>query len=151
MLPTTPKLLILDFDGVLAIPYTNPEEPYPQVINQLQTLHARGNILAVASFNPMCLIALERWQVKHLFTGIRAGCNNKLNDQEIYTDQVHRIDLQKSKQIINLLDNELKYHQHLPVLFLDDDPKNIENVNDKLHHVETILIDNSIGLFLENN
>jgi len=53
------KLLIFDFDGVLAIKWTNPELHYPQIPKIIQSLSEK-HVLGVASYNPNAETAIRR-------------------------------------------------------------------------------------------
>ncbi len=66
------KVNIFDFDGVLGVPWTHPEQPFPKVKEGLQKLHDAGKKLLLASYNPNVQVVMNRWGVRHLFSGIRA-------------------------------------------------------------------------------
>lgn len=140
------RLYFLDMDGVLAIPYSMPEQPYAHTIVLLQSLHAAGHTLCAVSFNPRAYTVLRAWGVEHLFTAIRAGCNQPWSgDKADYSDETHRIDISKSNQISDILTTELRNIPHDSVWFYDDDPVNIGNVGMCHPNIVTWLVDHREG------
>jgi HAD superfamily phosphatase (TIGR01681 family) len=141
------KVLVFDFDGVLAITWTNPELHFPQIPALLKAL-SKKHILCVASYNPRAKIAIEAWDLHHHFTCIRAGANHHWEGE--YDENV-RADLCKSKQIVSMVD-ELKGlgHDIDDIMFFDDDTININVVNEKLPHVTTVLINKYKGIRMED-
>ena len=137
------SIYIFDFDGVLAIPWTQPEIPFPNVIVFLRDLHSTGKKLCLASYNPAAVRALESWGVSNLFTAMRAGSNKPWSGN--YTEE-YRIGMSKSKQIKDMLVNELYPHKAEDCVFFDDTIENIALVNRELPQVHTILIDTIRGL-----
>lgn len=114
------KILILDFDAVMAIAWSEPEEPYPGVVDLLRKISTRSDVhLCMASFNPLAIDALKRWGVYELFTAVRAGSNDPNGD---------RTNLSKSSQIKSMITSELKHVKDYAIAFYDDDFKNIGNV-----------------------
>lgn len=149
MYKMTKRLLVFDFDGVLGIKWTMPEEYFPQIPQLLEQL-AKDNLLCVASYNPRAELAIKSWGLDKHFVCMRSGANHVWND--IY-EESHRVDLSKAVQIINMIENEIKEledHQQTEVVFFDDDPVNIKLVNEKLPNVKTVLIDGDVGLNLED-
>jgi len=45
------RLLVFDFDGVLGVKHTHPEEHFKQISRLIRHL-AKDNLLCVASYNP---------------------------------------------------------------------------------------------------
>ena len=141
-----PKVIFLDFDGVLAIKWTIPELYFPQIPEVLSQLHTKGYILCVISYNPLAKEAIRRWDLDKFVTAIRAGCNQKWDGN--YSDAIHRCDLSKAEQIRDILTTELK---DLPIthedcIFLDDDVANLTLVQQHLPEVKTIHVDENTGL-----
>lgn len=123
------RILFLDFDGPLAIPWTMPEmyhEHIPSLIEQL----AKNDILCLVSFNPRAIQAIESWNLHSHFTAFRAGSNHPLLPGETYSDEKHRIKLSKASQIESILSSELKDIEKESLHFYDDDESNIKNVSD---------------------
>jgi hypothetical protein len=141
-------VLFIDFDGVLAIPYSNPEMPVPDLLNTLQTLQKDGRfLLCCASFNPRAFIALKRWKVHNMFHAIRVGCNDVWHhfDLSCYDNTLHRVDLCKARQMQSMLQNELKAHKIGATMLIDDRLENIQVAKQKGY--DTLFIENSqIGL-----
>ena len=140
------KLYIFDFDGVLAIPYTNPESYYKHIPTIIPNL-SKDNYLAVASFNLRAKIAVEEWGLLHYFKAIRYGSNSVWDNE--YNDN-YRKDMSKSKQIQNMLENELKDIVFDEIIFYDDDIKNILDVrnvsNVRNIGITSVLVDELNGL-----
>jgi FMN phosphatase YigB (HAD superfamily) len=136
------KLLIFDFDGVLAIKWTQPPQCYPQIPSLIKYL-SQDYLLCVASFNPIAEQAIKNWQLHEHFVAIRSGCNYTWNKP--YKNALKH-NLSKSEQIINMCNNEMKNYTFSSIFFFDDDPENIKNVNDYLPHIKTVLIDSLYGL-----
>lgn len=141
-----PKVLFLDFDGVLAIKWTIPELHFPQIPSVLSDLREKGHLLCVVSYNPQAERAIREWNLYHYFEGVRAGCNQKWFG--VYKDCVHRPGLSKAEQILDLIRFELhSYDIYLDdCIFCDDDVDNINLVTQKLPAIKTVLIDENIGL-----
>lgn len=122
------KAVCWDFDGVLMIPWTHPEEPFAQIRAILKYLHEHGILMAVTSFNPMAWIALEQAGLTQYLDAFRIGCNFVWahHDHSQYNDAKHRIDLCKSRQMSSILENEWVKHnlQRQEVMLIDDDKEN---------------------------
>jgi hypothetical protein len=132
--------LILDFDGVLAIPHTNPVELYPQVPTLLEQLAAKYT-LALASFNPTAIAELRRFQLLHHFQGMRAGSHHNIE----FIEYVRNLGpLCKAEQIQSLHNDQIDHCNFL--FFFDDDQGNIARVQSKLPHVQCIYIEEKSGL-----
>ena len=135
------RVVFLDFDGVLAIPFNMPEQPYPHIPTLLKYWHDHGVQLHLVSFNPRAWLAVQAWGCAHYFTGVRAGCNEPWQHDalETYTEAM-RQDLCKARQIASLLQEHNPHTVELD--FWDDDPLNIARVqavhrNVTCHHVHT--------------
>ena len=72
---TNTKLIVFDFDGVLAIPYTSPEKHYKHIPYLIKLL-SKKYILAIASFNPRAITVIKEWGIFDYFKIIRAGSND---------------------------------------------------------------------------
>ncbi len=85
------RVLVFDFDGVLSIPWTYPELPFPEVPLALKKLHEAGFKLCVASYNSNAQIAINQWGLQHLFTAIRARSNKvwEQHDKKNYNNDIH--------------------------------------------------------------
>jgi hypothetical protein len=155
---TDPKanltLLIFDFDGVLARPYTFPKLCYEQIPSILEDLECTGEyIMAVASFHPRAESVIEDWGLSRHFHAIRAG-SNTVWPGDIYQESL-RTGLTKPKQIEDMLLNELlpfasRFKQ---ILFLDDTPINVELVKAvycDIPHLRTQLVDTANGLTMKD-
>ena len=136
------RILIFDFDGVLAKKWTHPEKFFPSIPSLIKELSV-DNILGVASFNPCAEIAIKRWGLDHLFTCMRCGSNKKW--EEGFYDKDDRLEMTKYGQIIDMLNNELLGYDHNNIIFFDDDQWNIHNVN-RVLSIQSILIDGFVGL-----
>jgi len=127
MLPVV-KAVCWDFDGVLMMPWSHPEEPFAQTRAILKYLHEHGVLMAVTSFNPAAWIALEQQGLTQYMDAFRIGCNSVWahHDHTQYDDAKHRLDLCKGKQMADILDNEWAKHslQRQQVLLIDDDKNN---------------------------
>lgn len=117
----------LDFDGVLAIPWSCPEIPFSKVPYLLKQLHKSKVVIHLTSFNPKAYLAIKRWGCDKYFTGIRAGSNESWNHNSLlyYTDDL-RENLLKSTQISSIR-NSHKCSE-IQEFFFDDDEKNIKDV-----------------------
>jgi hypothetical protein len=123
------SIVLHDLDGVLAVPYTMPEQAYPSIKGTLHALHARGDILCAASFNPRGYMMLRAWGVEHLFTAIRAGCNAPWSGETSeYADATHRTGMSKSAQIRDMLAHELRGWTWMSGEFYDDKQDNVDEV-----------------------
>ncbi len=135
------KLFIFDFDGVLSIPYSEPEQHYPDVPSILKECSKHAHI-AIASYNPVALQVLHNWGLSHLIITGRAGYNHKW----INYDNSMRRHMTKHEMIHNIRYEDLLYHDHDTIVFFDDDITNIEQVKAKSNVVFTELIDPNVGI-----
>ncbi len=55
------KHVYLDFDGVLSIPWSQPEAPFSDVPQLLEELHESHVVLHLTSFNPRAYLAIKSW------------------------------------------------------------------------------------------
>lgn len=140
------KILFIDFDGVLAKKYTIPEEPYNHIRELLIKLKSLNYKLCCVSYNPCAVNALKNWDCDELFTAIRAGSNFIWSDN--YTDETHRNNLSKSKQIEDIFNNELNVLDinSCECHFYDDTEENLDNVRNNLPNIILHLIDDKYGL-----
>jgi hypothetical protein len=117
-----------DFDGVLMMPWTHPEEPFAQTRAIVKYLHEHGILMAATSFNPAAWLALEQHGLTQYLSAFRIGCNSAWahHDHSQYDDAKHRVDLCKGKQMADILENEWAKHslQRQEVLLIDDDKGN---------------------------
>lgn len=147
------KLLIFDFDGVLAIKWTMPEEYFDQIPDLIRKL-SKDYILCVASFNPRAQVAIKNWGLEEYFICMRYGSNYTWVD--IYKEE-YRENMTKANQIIHMIENEIDQMNKLnnkfeygDVVFFEDNIKNILNVNEKLPWIKTVLINSDIGVNLSD-
>jgi len=130
MFSTSPatRAICWDFDGVLMMPWSHPEEPFAQTRAILKYLHEHGILMAVTSFNPAAWIALEQQGLTQYLDAFRIGCNSAWahHDHTQYDDAKHRVDLCKGKQMADILENEWAKHslQRQEVILIDDDKNN---------------------------
>lgn len=141
------KLYIFDFDGVLAIPYTNPERYYNNIPFLISSL-AMNNYLAVVSFNPQAEKVIKRWGLSKHFMAYRSGYNEIWNGN--YKSE-YRMNMSKSGQIKSILNNELKDIEFEEILFYDDDIRNIRDVRSVFSNITSILINELYGLTININ
>jgi hypothetical protein len=142
-------LIALDFDGVLAQPYTHPEKPYPQVPTLIEEL-AEKHLLCVVSYNPRAALAIEAWGLSKHFVAVRAGSNSVWKD---YCPEQRREGMTKSKQIMDIATREIRLYWDVDeVHFFDDDPKNLEafRKDPPTTACKTLLIDSYYGLRMED-
>lgn len=141
------KLIIFDFDGVLAIPWTYPEEHYPQIPQIIKD--NSEHLLCVASFNPRAYTAIKAWNLDHHFTAMRCGSNNIWNHDNVdeYKEE-YSYNMSKVQQIIDIIDNEVSKSgkSYDKIIFYDDNLDNINEVKRKLPHINAVLIDEDFGL-----
>ncbi len=141
----SPKVMFLDFDGVLAIPYTSPAQHYVGLSVMLYYLkHHLGWTLCLVSFNPTAESCLKQWQIEHYFTAIRAGSNQQWVGQYV-DDRKH---LCKSQQIQDILDNELKGHSYERLVFFDDSTEHVYKIKTSGHlfTCQAYHVDSDVGL-----
>lgn len=142
----TSRLVVVDFDGVIAIPYTDPEMHYPQIPELFANLKKENTTLCLASFNPRAKVAVESWGLAEHFTAMRHGANFTWSGNYL---ESHRENMLKSSQIENMIANELKDHTFESIEFYDDDLKNLLEVKIALPIVKCIFIPHSLGLSVE--
>lgn len=138
--------LILDFDGVLAIPNTHAEQPYPQAVNKIMELSKSPEIkLLMVSYNPKSKEAVKSWGIAKCFMGIRAGSNKPWDG--VYTDDEHRKGLSKVEQIRDIFQHELSADVFEPSLchFFDDTLANVQLVQNAFPEMKTTLVDSNCG------
>jgi hypothetical protein len=139
--PSRIPTLVLDFDGVLAIPWTNPVELYAQIPELLKALSS-AYTLALASFNPTAISELRRHGVLDYFKATRAGTHEDMEIKEFVADLGTLCKAQQIQSIGKQLQCE-DFH------FFDDDFDNIEAVNKLLPKVHTSFVDSKTGLTLK--
>lgn len=121
------KAVCWDFDGVLMMPWSHPEEPFAQTRAILKHLRANGVRMAVTSFNPVAWLALDRLDLTQYFEAFRIGSNSEWehHDLDQYDGSKHRNGLCKSKQMEDILTREWTGILQPPeVMLIDDDEKN---------------------------
>lgn len=124
-----------DFDGVLAIPYSAPEVLFAGTEKLLRQLKADGHVIVVTSFNPRAYHVLRPLLEEGVITAIRAGsCVKWWVEGGTYQDDVHRVDMFKSLHLLDMMSNELAGIPIEHVFFVDDDPKNVDEVTSKVYH-----------------
>lgn len=136
-------VIVFDFDGVLAKPWTHPEKPYDCIPDIMRLMSETGYILCVASYNPRAKLAIESWKPninENTFKAIRCGANHIWSD--LYLEE-WRKEMSKSKMIASML-QELGLAEDYPVIMFDDDQMNIDEVN-KLQNCTAFLIDSEKG------
>lgn len=141
---------VFDFDGVLAIPWSQPAQHYKIIPSLLKEMYDSGKyIICCASYNPSALKSIERWGLLKYFTCVRCGANFSWHGPY---EEHYRIEMQKSSQITDMIKNEIKElnHDFEKVYFYDDDKDNINLVNRDLPTVNTVLIDPVTGLLKEH-
>ena len=121
-------IYILDYDGVLAIPFAK-SQPFPHTVQCLHEMYADGkNILLLASFNPKACEALISWGVDHLFSCMRYGSNDGWNPP---FDENFTNNMKKSIQITNMLHEMVIANipiEKYSIAFFDDTKENIDDV-----------------------
>lgn len=135
-------VLILDFDGVLAIPYTNPTQLYPQVPALLKEL-SQTHTLVLASFNPTAIAELRRFDVLQYFSATRAGVHDNVEISEFISDLG---ELCKAKQIASMQEQQLADKKDEDYHFFDDCVYNLQQVTELLPQVKCHYIDEDAGL-----
>ncbi len=140
-------LIVLDFDGVLAVPYSKPERPFPQIPKLIHHLSELPNVdLAVASFNPDAKKCIEKWQIAHCFKAFRHGANYVWSGT--YTDD-YRGGMSKHGQIKNMLIEECWPIYYERIIFFDDDLLNIANVERGDADIEAVFVYSEKGVTWE--
>lgn len=123
------NLYIFDFDGVLVKPYTDPEEIFPGVTAYLRKRKAEGHIITVCSFNPRSYTVLKPLLEDGTITAIRAGSKALWWEEGPYSDEKHRVHMQKGLFIEDMLAKELaEVGPFNRIFFIDDDEQNIDAV-----------------------
>jgi len=133
-------ILCLDFDGCLAIKYTNPVQYYshvPELIKSLSKTHK----LYITSFNPYAEQIIESWELRPYFVDIRCGCNFKWTGK--YREK-YKINLSKSRQIMDMIPNWNKED----ITLYDDSMNKLLEVSLNLPNVKIIKVDPKIGFKL---
>ncbi len=143
------RAIAFDFDGVLMIPWTYPEECFPQIRCILKHLVNNQISLAATSFNPHAWKALSNNDLLCHFQAVRAGCNVSWDymNPAVYVNKTHRQHLCKSKQIMDILANEWSKLglSKKEILLIDDDANNIRSA--KKCGFQTLFVNDSyLGL-----
>lgn len=118
------RVLVFDFDGVLAKPWTHPETHYEQVPAILKILSQKYYV-CVASFNPRAALAIASWESQKTIDAVRCGANHEWAHKY---DEVWREGMSKLEMITSIL-KQLNLRADHPVEFYDDDSKNVDSVN----------------------
>lgn len=138
-------ILFIDFDGVLAMPRSNPVKLYPNIPLILERL-SKHYVLCLVSFNPSAIRELRRLNVLKYFKATRAGTTKNIEVSEKTGDRILCKYLQISSIIQQLSkDPEMRIHE-LTMYFFDDDINNIETVNMINPNIRTVLVDWYTGL-----
>lgn len=138
-------VLALDFDGVLAIPYSAPEVLFPGTVPLLRHLAGRGCTIIVTSKNPRAYPVLKDLVEEGTIAAIRAGSRIKwweTHPEGRYEDWLHHHDLtadeapaysptlNKALHLRDMLADELAGLRPGRLLFVDDDQANIDDVEE---------------------
>ena len=125
-------VIAFDFDGVLAIPYSQPEVLFAGTEALLRELWAMGHTLVVTSFNPRAYVVLRPLVEEGVISAIRAGsCTRWWEEEEgggVYNDATHRHNMEKRLHLASMFAEELCDMEATHLLFIDDDMRNIDNV-----------------------
>jgi phosphoglycolate phosphatase-like HAD superfamily hydrolase len=135
------SVLIFDFDGVLAQPWTHPELPYKDVKDVLDRVSEK-HFICVASFNPRAALAVADWNLFQPFDAVRCGANHIWDTR--YREE-WRKEMSKEGQIKEIL-KELGLKEAHTVQFFDDDQKNVDAVNAFNCTWTAFLVNNKKGL-----
>ena len=123
------RAIAFDFDGVLMMPWTSPEESFPQIRPLLKDLVGNNIFLATTSFNPNAFHALQQQDLSACFTAFRSGCNSKWAHEDLtqYYNETHRQNLCKVQQMLDIMANEWEALHLVPceILLIDDEIDNI--------------------------
>jgi len=138
-------VLVLDFDGVLAIPWTDPVKIFPQIPALLERL-SKKHTLALASFNPTAIAELRKNELLQYFTVTRAGTHENREITEFITDLGP---LCKAAQIHSIGTEHLPTVDWSDFYFFDDDAHNLANVFRRLPQVHLTLVESNHGLTQE--
>lgn len=145
-----PDVYVFDFDGVLAIPYTSPEQLYPRTEAVLRKLSAWGHHVLVSSFNPRAYTVLQPLLRDGVIHQVRAGSAIEWwHDGGMYLDEIHRREMFKSLHIGTML-RRLTSGSWGRMHFFDDDPHNVVEVQTGLPDCRAVLIDASRGIQFEH-
>jgi hypothetical protein len=125
------RLLAFDFDGVLAIPYSQPEVLFAGTVPLLKALAAHPlNVLVVTSFNPRAYPVLRDLLEDGTLKALRARsiCPWWAEGDGKYKPLMfEEARLDKRKHLESML--ELKDMDIGSIYFYDDDPKNLADVD----------------------
>ncbi len=135
-----PRRFVFDFDGVLSIPWSQPEKPFEQVPALIRLLHGQGHILTVASYNPRARVAVESWGLAECFHAFRSGANHDWESDGGTYKEEFRVSMKKQGQIRSMHGHEPRS----PVFFFDDDPENIKEITDP--NIVAVLVKTEVGL-----
>lgn len=133
------SVLFLDFDGVIAIPWTNPVQLYGHTAEMIKTLAAEYT-LCLVSFNPTAPAELDRFGLTKYFKAIRAGL------PVVKTEKGAQERIHKQIQIRDILDHELSDMKIQEMSFYDDFDHNIKWVSKSIPEVKCVFVDNARGL-----
>lgn len=145
--PTIQFTIVFDFDGVLAIPWSDPEKPFTQIPSLVRLLHARGYKLSVASYNPRARTAVESWGLGEYFASIRSGADHDWEAEggEYMEEFRTRDRMSKHGQIKNM------HGDSKHVIFLDDSLENINEIKAKNDpHIHAVLINTEKGATIDD-
>ncbi len=135
----TTNVFFFDFDGVLAIPYSQPEVLFAGTEALLRDMRANGHVLLVTSFNPRAYFVLKHLLDNGTLLAIRAGSCERwwAMGNGLYSDATHRLKMEKSLHLQSMLEDEVREAGIDPatrrLFFVDDDLKNIGNVLANTH------------------
>ena len=122
------RVFAFDFDGVLAIPYTQPEVLFPGVVPLLRDIAGiPDNRVVVTSFNPRAYHVLKPLLDAGIIHDIRAGSLTKwwAEGDGSYSDARHRVDMDKALHVQAMLRD---VREVAMLYFVDDDAKNVADV-----------------------
>jgi hypothetical protein len=133
---TTTTLLCFDFDGVLAIPNSDPECLFPEVATILRELARSDYKVVVLSKNPRAWHVMKPLWDEGVITAIRAGSVQRWWEEGdgVYSDALHRqVPLNKKDFIASILSEHAVGRCILHVF--DDDQSNLDDVAPLREHV----------------
>jgi hypothetical protein len=139
------NVVVVDFDGVLARPWSMPEELFAGVADLLRQMHACGARLCLASFNPNAARALERHGLLGYFAASRSGSNEPWSVADGYHRGL-RTGMSKAAQIQSMLLEIGGGCRESDVVFFDDDTANIENVRIAIPDAKVVFIATTSGI-----
>lgn len=139
--------IVFDFDGVLAIPWTNPEKPFAQVPGLIKSLFDKGHRLSVASYNPRARLAIESWGIDGYFASIRSGADHDWEAEGgEYKEEFRTRDRMSKHGQIKNMHGDSKH-----VIFLDDSLENINEIKAKNDpHIHARLVDTDKGVTVDD-